>query len=644
LSAPITFFIDTKPPAVSMTALKAQINTPTPELTGKVGSEPGDIPKVQVKIYKGPAAGAEVAVEGEATISVAGKVSSWSYKSPSNLAEGTYTAQATQLDEAGNAGVSTPPVTFTIDTLPPTVTMNPPALLSNNRKPTFSGTASDLTPVTVVVYAAATGTTKVAESTSKGPATTGGTWTSSPVSPELPNVSGKHAYWVAATQTDEAGNSTTTAPRVKFVVDTEAPTVALNAPPRRMNNRTPSFSGAATDTTAVTVEIFKLEQQPVIGNCEKPGTPFATATAQGTGAGWESSPANHALPDGNYIAIAVQTSAAGNHCGETAGTFFTVDTVPPRVTTDYPGPTVTGGSVAVGGTAGTSQGDLPSVTVRLYAGEAVAEGQTPIRVHAATVAGGAWSETFAGLPPGVYTARAEQADEAGNVGVSGPRTFHLVPAGGTAPAGHPAASFSWYPAAPHVGERVSLVSSSTDATSPLTGFAWDAAGDGTFLQAGQVLSTSFASAGNHVVRLRVTDATGLSNTATETIPVGGPQAALMQPFPLVRIVTTRTSSGVRLRLLSILATRGARIVITCKGQGCPVKKQIKLAAAGKVGLASVSFARFERNLPTGITLEIRVYKAGSVGKYTRLTIRAGRVKRVDECLAPDGVKPIPCPA
>jgi hypothetical protein len=205
------------------------------------------------------------------------------------------------------------------------------------------------------------------------------------------------------------------------------------------------------------------------------------------------------------------------------------------------------------------------------------------------------------------------------------------------------ASFSWYPSAPRAGERVSLVSGSTDATSPLTGFAWDLAGNGSFQAGGQVLSTSFASPGNHVVHLRVTDASGASSVAAETIPVGAPEPPLMQPFPLVRLVTSRVGKGVKLRLLSILASPGARVTIVCKGHGCPLKKESKTASTRKVGLASVSFARFQRVFQTGTTLEIRVYALGEIGKYTRLSVRRGTLNRMDECLSPDGVKPLPCP-
>jgi large repetitive protein len=621
-SATITLFIDTKAPAVTMTPLKAQINTPGPELKGQVGIEKGDIAKIPVKIYKGAAVGGEIAIEGEGTITVSSKVSTWAFKS-SNLPDGTYTAQATQEDEAGNIGV-TPPSTFTIDTIAPTVTLNPPAARSNNRAPTFTGTGSELTPVTITIYNESS--TEVSKTTATG---TAGAWTSAPASPELPNVKGKHGYTAAATQIDEAGNVTTT-PRVKFVVDTEAPALTLVRPPARTNNRTPSFTGTASDTTPVTVKIFES------------GTEVTQTTAPGTGGAWKTAPVPFSLPDGHYTVVALQESAFGNHSSETEAAALAVDTVAPVVAISSPefGHGASSTSQVVSGSAGTNEGDLPGITVQLYAGEAVGPAIQTVVVNAV---GKNWSATFAGLPAGTYTARAEQSDEAGNVGTSGLDTFHLTST--AAAVGRPAASFSWYPPAPHAGERVSLVSSSTDPTSTLSAFAWDLTGSGSFQLAGPVVSTSFATPGNHLVRLRVTDATGMSNLATQTIPVGSPQAAVLRPFPLVRVLTTRTGSGLKLRLLSVLAGPGDRITITCRGHGCPVHRQTKVQAAGKAGLASVSFRRFERVLPVGTTIEIRVFKLGEIGKFTSLSIRRGEVlRRIDACLTPNGIKQMPCPA
>jgi len=48
----------------------------------------------------------------------------WAY-APSHLSDGTYTAEASQKDEAGHTGESTA-VTFTVDTVPPALTLLTP--------------------------------------------------------------------------------------------------------------------------------------------------------------------------------------------------------------------------------------------------------------------------------------------------------------------------------------------------------------------------------------------------------------------------------------------------------------------------------------------------------------------------------------
>jgi PKD repeat protein len=245
----------------------------------------------------------------------------------------------------------------------------------------------------------------------------------------------------------------------------------------------------------------------------------------------------------------------------------------------------------------------------------------------------------------VYSVRAEQADEGGNLGVSSPTTFSVLGPAAAGPIGGPAASFSWIPAAPHAGERVSLLSSSTDLASPIVAYAWDLAGNGAFAAGGPVNTTSFSTPGKHVVQLRVTDANGGSSVAAETIDVGSASLPLMQPFPTVRITATRRRAGTRLKLLSVRTSAGARVTVTCRGRGCPIKSQSRLAAAGSVGAAPIEFRRFERSLRAGVVLEIRVTRAGQIGKYTRFSIRRGRLPaRADACLAPASGTPIPCPA
>jgi hypothetical protein len=427
---------------------------------------------------------------------------------------------------------------------------------------------------------------------------------------------------------------------VTFTVDTLSPTVELNQPPSPSNDATPSFTGKAGETTPVIINIYA--GVPVNG--VPVGQPVSTATASGTGGVWSSGNASPVLSDGQYTAVATQESKLGNHRGEAAPVTFIVDTTPPHVTLTSPanGSSTTAGSQLVTGTAGTATGDLPQVTVQLFSGTGTAG--SPLQSINVSAVGGAWSATVAGLGPGTYTVRAEQSDDVGNVGVSSPASFTV---GGSAASTRtpPSVSFSWAPTTPHTGETVSLLSSSTDAFSPIMSYAWDLAGTGAFAAGGPVVSTSFSTPGRHTVQLRVSDAGGLSSVASEAIEVTPPLLHLMRPFPIVRITATRVSSGVRLKLLSVQASSAARITIACRGHGCTVKSQTRSASTGKVRSVSVEFRRLERFLPAGVTLEVRVFKAGVIGKYTRFTIRRGRSpSRFDSCLGPAGIKPMTCPS
>jgi hypothetical protein len=334
-----------------------------------------------------------------------------------------------------------------------------------------------------------------------------------------------------------------------------------------------------------------------------------------------------------------------NNTGVSAETTFTVDTAPPAVTLTAPanGSSTAATSVSVQGAAGTAVGDTPAVSVALVAGSNPAA--APLQTRVVTVESEQWHVSFEGLTPGTYTTRAEQSDAAGNTGRAGPVTFTVLsPASTSSPPQPPAASFTWQPSAPHTGEPVSLLSSSTDPSSPLTGFAWDLLGTGTFSAGPAAISTSFSTPGNHVVRLRVAAADGLSGVAAETIAVTGPALPLMQPFPVVRIVSVDTASGIKLKLLRVLAPAGARIGVICRNRGCPVKSLAKIAGAKSI-VSAYTFPRLERPLRAGVVLEVRIFKAGQIGKYTRLVVRRGRLpQRLDLCVDSAGGKAIACPA
>jgi hypothetical protein len=627
----VTFKVETESPKVTLEPVKTPSNNKTPSFKGTATNTT----PVTVNIY----AGATATGTPVATATATGTEKTWTSGAASPaLPDGEYTATATQpslLPTEVPAGIS-PPVTFVVNTIAPTVTLGPPASRSNNRKPSFKGTANDPTePVIVKIYAGASATgTSVAEGEVKGPLPAGGAWTSVP-SPELKE--GIHEYTAVATQKSSIGNPAGTSAPVHFIVDTNAPAVTLSSPPLWSNNPALSFSGTASERTPVTVDVY--------AGAEPTGPVVATATAAGTGTAWGSGPASPALKDGEYTATATQTSSVGDP-GDSPPVTFIIDTVLPPVTLTSPanGGSTTGDLQLIAGSAGTAAIDLPEVTVQLFSGGAIAGGQAPVQSINVNAVGGAWSTTVGGLSPGLYTVRALQSDQAHNVGVSPTATF-TVGGGSTATHSPPAASFTWVPSSPHTGESVSLLSSSTDAASPITSYAWDLAGSGAFGAGAPVMSTSFTTPGRHLVQLRVGDAGGLSSVASEAIEVTPPPLHLMRPFPIVRITATRVSSGVRLKLLSVQASSAARITVACRGHGCPVKSQTRAASAGKVRSSAVEFRRLERFLPAGVTLEIRISKAGVIGKYTRFAIRRGRSPaRFDACVGPAGIKQMTCPS
>src|SRR2546429_616326 len=101
-----------------------------------------------------------------------------------DLASGTYPAIASQESSIGSrTGVSNP-VTFEVDTQSPTVTLTSPPSRSNVTTPSFSGTASEASPVTVEIFEGARpGGDIVATATASG---TRGGWSSGNTAPALP--------------------------------------------------------------------------------------------------------------------------------------------------------------------------------------------------------------------------------------------------------------------------------------------------------------------------------------------------------------------------------------------------------------------------------------------------------------------------
>lgn len=625
VSKAISFRVDTLPPKLTLAAPPSPSNDVAPAFSGTTNvfaNTGGQITPIVVHVML---EGVEVAraerspgSEAWTTPAVAPALSSGEHR---------FTAYATEASPLGNAEGKSAEVPFVVDTNPPTVGIEPIASPTSELRPTFTGTASETSPVTVRVYRGTTPTGKaVSEATA---AVSGGTWNSGPM-PELPREAGR--FVAVARQKSSLGNEEGKAQTV-FTLAPDAPHLHMTQPPEYLGSATPSFSGTSNESGhPVVVTICRLS-----GPCEW------KAQAPG-GTSWTTGPAAPALPDGEYEATASQRGATGE-TDTTEPETFTVDTQPPAITLGSPagGSTVAAPSVLVSGTRGSAPGDETGVRVQLFSGASTA-GQALLQEVQVSPPASAWSATLGGLSAGTYTVRAAQSDRAHNTGFSRAATFTVAGASAGAGGAGPQAAFTWYPAAPHPGEPVTLASTSTDAASPLTEYAWSALG-GQFATGSQSRTMSFTGVGGHAVSLRVVDAAGRTSTATQTIPVGYP---LLSPFPVVRIVTTRTTGRTRLKVLSVQAPSGTTIEVSCSGKRCPLRsvKRLVPRPKGRAATASpsVAIAAFERSLAPGTTLQIRVFEAGLIGKYTSFAVRHGKLPlRDDACLEATNPKPIGCP-
>jgi hypothetical protein len=112
---------------------------------------------------------------------------------------------------------------------------------------------------------------------------------------------------------------------------------------------------------------------------------------------------------------------------------------------------------------------------------------------------------------------------------------------------------------------------------------------------------------------------------------------LLRPLPVVPIRGYFRPGGVRVTLLSVTAPRSAQIVARCVGAGCPLRS---LA----IPRAPARLRPFERFLPVGTVVQVRVTSDKRIGKFASFRIRARSApQRTDLCLAPGRAKPTACP-
>ena len=121
------------------------------------------------------------------------------------------------------------------------------------------------------------------------------------------------------------------------------------------------------------------------------------------------------------------------------------------------------------------------------------------------------------------------------------------------------------------------------------------------------------------------------------LPTTASRPSLMTPFPLVRIRGRLTTGGARITLLTVRAPTGAHLAVRCIGRSCARRSWARATKLTRL-------SRFETRLKAGTRLEIRITRAGMIGKFTAITIRRGAPPlRRDRCLVPGRSAPTRCP-
>ncbi len=393
----------------------------------------------------------------------------------SDLSEGAHTFSVRAEDEVGNTATSS--VTFSVDTLVPTVDITSPA------------DGAVMSSGDVLVEYDVSGTGSAVESVEIS--LDGGAWEETGMSSTLLQSLAEGDHDVSVRATDEAGHQATDS--VSFSVDTGAPVVTVTSPEE----------GAlfATDTVTVTWTVSDAE---------------ATVEVSLDGGAWEpasgGSAAFSGLADGPHT-VAVRATDIGGNEGEDSVT-FTVDTTAPTVSITEP---------ADDALLASSSLDVEWTATGADATEYSVDGGTWQAVSGTTV-------TVSSLSDGEHTISVRVADLAGNTAVDSV-TVTVDTAAPTVDITAPAAAAVLteadvtveFSADDGAGSGVSAMEVSLD------GGAWVAADSAT--------AHAFAglAEGDHTVAVRATDAAG--NTGSDSVSFSVDLAEVDDVDPTVSITS-----------------------------------------------------------------------------------------------------------
>jgi hypothetical protein len=261
---------DTAAPLISLSLPIADATTgPLPTFSGSAGIASGDSATVTVNIYDGASAAGTPVQTLTASADLAG---AYSVAATSTLAAGTYTAQASQADSAGNTGTSAAH-TFSVDGAAPTTTNDLPA--------TYSKTA-----VTVTLAASDTGGSGV----DKTYYTKGANPATPTITSSVYNSSSKPTLAdgekISYFSVDNAGNAEAVKTSDAAKVDTAAPATVANVPAGFVAaapsvtltandtggsgvDKTYYTTGASPATPTATSSVYSAASKPTLAHGEK---------------------------------------------------------------------------------------------------------------------------------------------------------------------------------------------------------------------------------------------------------------------------------------------------------------------------------------------------------------------------------------
>ena len=107
---------------------------------------------------------------------------------------------------------------------------------------------------------------------------------------------------------------------------------------------------------------------------------------------------------------------------------------------------------------------------------------------------------------------------------------------------------------------------------------------------------------------------------------------VIRPFPVVRMKGRLTARGADVQVLSVRASRAAKISVRCRAS-CPAGRWSRSDRKSRL----TRMERYERGLRAGVKITVSVTRRGYVGKRTTFVIRRGAPPlRSDRCLSSKG--------